>query len=154
MIVRFTTGDHDRKHDTSGRGGIRTLNPDFAGARVSTAARRAVSGSLPGITTNSGVDSWGVEPRFPACKAGVFPLDEPPKKRKPSTEERSVRELNPDRLPTKEACRRNTCGPTGSNRIVPGGVEPPSSGCDPEVVPLDHRTKQRGPGSRTRRLSV
>ena len=48
----------------------------------------------------------GIEPRSPGCKPGVFPLDEPPMSVK-----RSVRELNPVFVLTKEACGRNTYRP-------------------------------------------
>ena len=52
------------------------LNPhDPVGvARFSKPARRAVSGYLPYVS----VDPLGIEPRFPACRAGVVPLDHEP----------------------------------------------------------------------------
>ena len=84
---------------TSGRQGIRTLIPTSEN-RLSRAARPTVSGYLPfqwthresnpdfqtaslmsSLLTMSpfcSVDRRGVEPRFPGCKPGVFPLDEQP----------------------------------------------------------------------------
>ncbi len=52
------------------------LNPhDPSGvARFSKPARRAVSGYLPYVS----VDPLGIEPRFPACRAGVVPFDHEP----------------------------------------------------------------------------
>ena len=51
------------------------------------------------------MDRRGIEPRFPACKASVVPLDQRPDR------QRSVRELNPVFLLTEEACCRNTYRP-------------------------------------------
>ena len=52
------------------------LNPhDSCGvARFSKPARRAVSGYLPFVL----VDPPGIEPGFPVCRTGVFPLDHEP----------------------------------------------------------------------------
>ena len=80
------------------------------------------------------VDRRGVEPRFPGCKPGVFPLDQQPIL---SFQQRSVRELNPVFRLTKEVCGRNTYRPV--HRSDPGwsrtiaflGVTQASS-------PLDH----------------
>src|SRR5262249_4567554 len=41
--------------------------------------------------------------------------------------------VRPQHLRTKCTCAR-------TSRVVPGGVEPPLSGCEPDVVPLDHGT--------------
>ena len=51
------------------------LNPhDPKVARFSKPARRAVSGYLPYMS----VDPPGIEPGFPVCRTGVFPLDHEP----------------------------------------------------------------------------
>ena len=79
------------------------------------------------------VDPPGIEPGFPVCRTGVFPLDHepvmisgPPGSRTPITwvqakrppieraarsRQRSVRESNPVLLLTTEVCRRNTYRP-------------------------------------------
>ncbi len=49
------------------------------GNRVSSAARQTVSGYLPSESIRNPVDHRGVEPRFPGCKPGVFPLDKQPR---------------------------------------------------------------------------
>ena len=55
----------------------RDLNPhDPKVARFSRPARRAVSGYLP--YSFHRVESRGIEPRFPPCHSGVFPLDHEP----------------------------------------------------------------------------
>ena len=51
------------------------LEPTSPGdTRFSSAARPTVSGYLPSLP----VDRWGIEPGFPECKSGVFPLDHEP----------------------------------------------------------------------------
>ena len=73
-----------------------------------------------------GVDPLGIEPRFPACRAGVVPLDHEPARvdrrgleprflacetsvfpldEQPALRQRSARDLNPARRPTKAVCR-------------------------------------------------
>ena len=52
------------------------------------------------------VDRRGVEPRLPGCKPSVLPLNEQP------VCERSVRELNPILVLTKDVCCRNTYRPS------------------------------------------
>src|SRR5439155_13221703 len=56
--------------------------------------------------------SWVQTRRLPIGPAALLP--NPP--------QGSARESNPDHLLTREACRRNTCGP--SSRIARVGVEP------------------------------
>ena len=82
------------------------------------------------------VDRRRVELRFPACDAGVVPLDQQP------LMQRSARESNPALLPTTEGCGRNTCRPLPSQRPVQQeGVEPSSArisgGCLAARPPLD-----------------
>ena len=59
------------------------------------------------------MDRRGIEPRLPACKTGVFPLDQQPLLFFLSNAifKRPVRELNPGFLHTTQACRRNTYRP-------------------------------------------
>ena len=108
----------------------RDLNPhDPKVARFSRPARRAVSGYLP--YSFHRVESRGIEPRFPPCHSGVFPLDHDPVSGAPGIEprlpgckpsvfpldqrpvvlKRSVRELNPVFRLTTAACCRNTYRP-------------------------------------------
>ncbi len=62
------------------------------------------------------VDRRGLEPRSPGCKPGVLPLDEQP------AFQRSVRELNPTLVLTKDVCCHNTYRPSSS--VIPAGIEP------------------------------
>ena len=134
MIIHFTIEAAFNRRP-SGRQGIRTLIPT-SGNRFSRAARPTVSGYLPicqwthresnpDSQTASlvsvpldhepvacSVDRRGVEPRSPGCKPGVFPLDQQPV----VGSQRSVRELNPAFLLTKEACGRNTYRPVVQHR--------------------------------------
>ena len=82
-------------------------------ARFSKPARRAVSGYLPSYR----VDPLGVEPRFPACRAGVVPLDHEPLKW-------SVGESNPDYLGASQASSRWTNAPLFCCREVRPVIEP------------------------------
>jgi hypothetical protein len=71
VIVLFTIRATERK--------ARDLNPHSPkGNRVSSAARPTLSGYLPSESIRNHVDHRGVEPRFPGCKPGVFPLDQQP----------------------------------------------------------------------------
>jgi hypothetical protein len=101
--------DHPLHHrgDPSGRQGIRTLKPVRA---HSLAVRPGEPYPATFRITFMRKNQWtgrGVEPRFPGCKPGVFPLDQPPMK-KPTARQRSARESNPDHLHTREACRQKT----------------------------------------------
>ena len=144
-------------------------------ARFSKPARRAVSGYLPYVPCV--VDPLGIGPRFPACRAGVFPLDHEPSsgasgnrtpiawvqaRRLPvgptphrRVSKRSVRELNPVFVHTTDACCRNTYRPCcfsdrGWNRTIDLLVVTQTSS------PLDHAivfSSDRG-GGRTHKIAT
>jgi hypothetical protein len=147
MIIRFTIGPFRRKAWDS--------NPHpRQGARISSAARQAVSGYLPTcqwthpelnwdlrharavsspwtMSPCCRVDRRGLEPRSPGCKPGVLPLDEQP------AFQRSVRELNPTLVLTKDVCCHNTYRPSFS--VIPAGIEPSHLlGVIQASLPLDH----------------
>ena len=107
------------------------LNPhDPKVARFSKPARRTVSGYLPYMS----VDPPGIEPGFPVCRTGVFPLDHGPIALQWTAEDlnpdllvagqvssrwtsrpsfkRSVRESNPVPVLTTDVCCRNTYRPS------------------------------------------
>ena len=92
------------------------------------------------------VDPPGVEPGFPECHSGVFPLDD-----RPNFKQRSVRELNPIFRLTKAACCRNTYRPL--TKMIPDGVEPSSPACRAGVVPFDHGTTSGRSRSRTDKIT-
>jgi hypothetical protein len=100
-LIALTTG----QCLASGRQGIRTLIP-----RRETAL--AVRPGQPYPATFPKVDRRGVEPRFPACKAGVVPLDQQPV----LFSQRSARELNSVPLFTREECSQHTRGPLVSSQ--------------------------------------
>ena len=83
-----------------------------AGSRTRISASRRRRRPVGPWARPSSVDRRGVAPRSPACRAGVVLLDQQP----PSSNQRSARDSNPNRLPTTEACRRNTCGPKEPSR--------------------------------------
>ena len=106
------------------------MNPYLlAEALISSEARRTVSGYLPLFV----VEPPGIEPGFPACRAGVFPLDHGPIALQWTAEDlnpdllvadqvscrwtssplikRSVRESNPVPVLTMDVCCRNTYRP-------------------------------------------
>jgi hypothetical protein len=89
------------------------LNPDLR--RAIPASSRWTSSPIHAYR----VDRRGVEPRFPGCKPGVVPLDQPPIST-PSIQ-RSARESNSVHLLTMEACRRRTRGPSRAirNKVRP-----------------------------------
>ncbi len=69
-------------------------------------------------TMTPSVERRGIEPRLPGCKPSVFPLDQ-----RPAFFERSVRDLNPIFILTKDVCYRNTYRPfrksdPGWNRTI------------------------------------
>ena len=70
------------------------------GARISSAARQTVSGYLP-----FSVDLMGVEPTTPTLQGSVAPNG------MEAHRKRSVRELNPALVPTKDVCCRSTYRP-------------------------------------------
>ena len=135
MIIRFTIGPFKRKAWDS--------NPHpRQGARISSAARQAVSGYLPNcqwthpelnwdlrharavsspwtMSPCCRVDRRGLEPRSPGCKPGVLPLDEQP------VCQWSVWDSNPIFRPTTAVCCHNTYRPSFS--VIPAGVEPADS---------------------------
>jgi hypothetical protein len=100
------------------------------------------------------VDRRGVEPRSPACKPGVFPLDQWPFLQPGS--QGSARESNSVPLFTKEGCARHTHGPSSGSsitRVVPEGIEPPFPLCKRGVVAVGPRdvalTRHHSPSSST-----
>jgi len=60
------------------------------------------------------MDPWGIEPQFPACDAGVFPLDE-----------------EPDATPA-------------DRRMIPDGLEPSLPRCERGVVAAGPRDQDGG----------
>jgi hypothetical protein len=164
MIIRFTIGPCKRKAWDS--------NPHpRQGARISSAARQAVSGYLPNcqwthpelnwdlrharavsspwtMSPCCRVDRRGLEPRSPGCKGQVScRWTSSPRC------QRSVRESNPTLVLTKDVCCHNTYRPSFS--VIPAGIEPAISWVSSRR--LRHWTtgscfSDRG-GSRTRRCT-
>ena len=132
-------------------------------------------------TFRMSVDPPGIEPGFPVCRTGVFPLDHgpvffsgPPGSRTPITWvqtkrppigraahlfERSVRESNPVPLLTTEVCCRNTYRPSsdpGWNRTITLlGVIQASSPLDHGIMSVTEAGVEpaKSRGSRPRRFA-
>jgi hypothetical protein len=162
-MVHFTIGA------SSGRQGSRTL---ISVGRTALAERPG----QPYPATFHSVDPPGIEPGFPACRAGVVPLDHEPVQsgewgsnhvlllprqadyRFPTPCKWTARELHPHFRRAEPAPSCWTSSP-----VIPDGLEPSLPGCGPGVVaagPRDHcssrggnRTHNRSPGSRPGRFA-
>ncbi len=94
----------------------RDLNPhDPKVARFSRPARRAVSGYLP--YSFHRVESRGIEPRFPPCHSGVFPLDHDPVSGAPGNRT-PITWVQAKCLPVRPASRISR-GPSGNRTRSP-----------------------------------
>ena len=150
-LVRTRHDFHFTIGANSGRQGSRTLIPCF-GNRFSKAARPTVSGYLPFDL----VDPPGIEPESPACRTGVFPLDDEPVVSVDRRESNPIPAcgagvvpldqqpmLSVDRwvepIQTCKVSRLRTCGP--SLREVRPGIEPGLPPYHGGVLPKHLQTK-------------